>query len=99
MLCCRLHELRSDGTPRRPHPANDDRARQLPVGLRGPRGICVAASRCMFKPTTHPQRIDNTQLVTVTGGGPIVTDPTVCTPDNPRGERIWHQSAHSYPRR
>jgi hypothetical protein len=99
MLCCRLRKLRSDGTPRRPHPANGDRARQLRDGTREPRGICVAAPGCMFKPTTPLPRIDNSQLVTVTGGGPVVTDPVVCTPDNPRGERIWHQSAHSYPRR
>lgn len=53
----------------------------------------------MSKPTVpSPQRIDDVKLAKVTGGGPVVTDPQVCTLDNPSGGRIWHQSVHSYPR-
>ena len=54
----------------------------------------------MTKPTKQLETLDVNQLARTTGGNsPVVTDPVVCTPDNPSGGRIYHQSAHSYPRR
>jgi hypothetical protein len=36
--------------------------------------------------------LDTTELDRITGGGEISTDPTACTPDNPTGQRVYHQS-------